>query len=55
MSQMTSSFGVSQMPGFVASQKDYQKAKTRTRLLIILVSYYENTDVSVYRISTIDP
>jgi hypothetical protein len=31
MSQMTSSFGVSQMPGFVASQKDYRKAKTRTR------------------------
>jgi len=31
MSQMTSSFGDSQMPGFVASQKDYRKIKTRSR------------------------
>ena len=31
VSQMTSRFGVSQIPGFVASQKDYRKVKTRTR------------------------
>jgi hypothetical protein len=31
MSQMTSGFGVSQMPGFVASKKDYRMVKTRTR------------------------
>jgi hypothetical protein len=31
MSQMTSCFGVSQMPGFVASKKDYRMVKTRTR------------------------
>lgn len=40
MSQMTSSFGVSQMPGFfLASQKNYRKVKTRTRQLLILVIY----------------
>jgi len=43
MSQMTSSFGVSQMPGFVASQKDYRKVKTRTRYLLILVIYSMRT------------
>ena len=31
MSQMTSSFGVSQMSGLVASQKDYRKVKIQTR------------------------
>jgi hypothetical protein len=31
MSQMTSSFWVSQMPGFVAGKKDYRMVKTRTR------------------------
>ena len=31
MSQMTSGFGVSQMPGFVASKKDYRMVKTRTQ------------------------
>ena len=54
MSQMTSSFGVSQMPRFVATQKDYQKVETRTRQLLILVIYYENTDACIYHISLID-
>jgi len=31
MFQMTSGLGVSQMPGFVASKKDYRMVKTRTR------------------------
>jgi hypothetical protein len=31
MSQMTSGFGVSQMPGFVASKKDYGMVQTGTR------------------------
>ena len=31
MSQMTSGFGVSQMPGFVVSKKDYRMVKSRTQ------------------------
>ena len=31
MSQMTTGFGVSQMPGFVASKNDYQMVKARTQ------------------------
>jgi hypothetical protein len=31
MSQITSGFGVSQIPDFVASKKDYRMVKTRTR------------------------
>ncbi len=31
MSQITSGLEVSQMPGFVASKKDYRMVKTRTR------------------------
>ena len=47
MSQMTSSLGVSQMPDFVASQKDYRKVKTRTRQLLLLVIY--SMGRSIYR------
>ena len=31
MPQMTSCFGIFQMHGFAASQKDYRKVKSRTR------------------------
>ena len=31
MAQMTSSFGIFQMPSFVASQKGYRMVKARTR------------------------
>ena len=54
MSKKTSGFGVSQMPGFVASKKDYRIVKTRTRELLILVSYYGNIDVCISDISLID-
>ncbi len=43
MFQMTSGFGVSQMPGFIASQKDYRKVKIGTRQLLVLVIYSMRT------------
>ncbi len=43
MFQMTSGFGVSQMLGFIASQKDYRKVKIGTRQLLILVIYSMRT------------